>query len=112
MERVQQQLAEQVEESHEIATVVGALERQYDAEVERLRRTKENNLLEPGQDIPTGDELGAEFEAFLQGVSGAEAGTSDTDTDGTNSTDSTDNNTDTGTDNPDETGPSGHEEHE
>lgn len=116
MERVQQQLAEQVEESHEIATVVGALERQYDAEVERLRRTKENNLLEPGQDIPTGDELGAEFEAFLQGVSGAEAGAADTGTDdgadSTNSTDSTDNTTDRGTDNPGETGPSGHEEHE
>ncbi|HIW95269.1 MAG TPA: PAC2 family protein [Candidatus Corynebacterium gallistercoris] len=66
MARIQQQLAEQVEESQEIATVVAALEGQYDAEVERLRRAKDNNLLQPGQDVPTGEELGAEFEAFLQ----------------------------------------------
>lgn len=66
MARVRHQLAEQVEESQEIAAVVSALEGQYDAEVERLRKAKENNLLQPGQDVPTGEELGAEFEAFLQ----------------------------------------------
>ena len=62
--RVQQQLAQQTEDSHEIATVVGALEQQYDKEVRRLQK-KKSSLLEPGQDIPTGEELGAEFEAFL-----------------------------------------------
>ena len=34
-----------------------------------MRRKRENNLLKPGQDIPTGEELGAEFEAFLQNMS-------------------------------------------
>lgn len=69
IERVKRQLAEQVDDNHEIATVVSALERQYDAEAERMQRRKENNLLKPGQDIPTGEELGAEFEAFLADLS-------------------------------------------
>ncbi len=69
LERVQHQLQDQVEDSQEIATVVSALEHQYDAEMERMRRKRENNLLKPGQDIPTGEELGAEFEAFLQNMS-------------------------------------------
>ncbi|QNP91430.1 PAC2 family protein [Corynebacterium zhongnanshanii] len=66
--RVQQQLENQMEDSPEIAQVVQALEGQYDAEVERRRRRRENNLLQPGEEIPTGDELGAEFEAFLADV--------------------------------------------
>lgn len=69
LERVKHQLQDQVEDSQEIATVVSALEHQYDAEMERMRRKRENNLLKPGQDIPTGEELGAEFEAFLQNMS-------------------------------------------
>ena len=69
IEKVEEQLAEQVGESHEIATVVGALERQYDQEVERLEKRRQNSLLAPGQSIPTGDELGAEFEEFLAAMS-------------------------------------------
>ena len=42
--RVQNQLAEQVEESAEIGAVVQALEQQYDANAERVRRRKENTL--------------------------------------------------------------------
>lgn len=68
MEKVRRQLAEQVEDSAEIAGVVGALERQYDNEMARLRRQQENTLLAPGQEVPSGDELGAEFEKFLADV--------------------------------------------
>lgn len=75
IERVKRQLEEQVNDSHEIAAVVGALERQYDADAEKMRRRKENNLLEPGQEIPTGEELGAEFEAFLADMSGDDEST-------------------------------------
>lgn len=63
--RVSRQLEEQVGESHEISTVVAALERKYDDELALLQRRKENNLLKPGQEIPTGEQLGAELEAFL-----------------------------------------------
>lgn len=63
--RVKQQLAEQVDDSQEIATVVGALEQQYDAEMDRRRKRADNALVAPGEDIPTSEELGAEFEAFL-----------------------------------------------
>ena len=69
VERMQRQLADQVHDNPEIATVVNALEQQYDLESERQRQRKESNLLEPGQDIPTGEELGAEFEAFLAEMS-------------------------------------------
>lgn len=70
MEKVRAQLAEQVEESGEIGTVVSALERQYDEEMARLRRRRENSLLAPGENVPSGEELGAEFERFLAGMAG------------------------------------------
>ena len=53
---------EQVEASAEVAQVVEALERQYDAFV----AAQENqSLLARDEDLPSGDELGAEFERFL-----------------------------------------------
>lgn len=53
---------EQVEASAEVAGVVAALERQYDAFV----AAQENrSLLANDEDLPSGDELGAEFERFL-----------------------------------------------
>ena len=53
---------EQVEASSEVAQVVAALERQYDAFV----AAQENrSLLARDEDLPSGDELGAEFERFL-----------------------------------------------
>ncbi|MCT7659527.1 proteasome assembly chaperone family protein [Mycobacterium deserti] len=53
---------EQVEASAEVAQVVAALERQYDAFVS----AQENrSLLAHDEDLPSGDELGAEFERFL-----------------------------------------------
>jgi hypothetical protein len=53
---------EQVAASTEVAQVVEALERQYDAFV----AAQENrSLLARGEDLPSGDELGAEFERFL-----------------------------------------------
>ncbi|MGV0792351.1 proteasome assembly chaperone family protein [Mycolicibacterium sp. XJ1819] len=54
---------EQVEGSTEVAQVVAALERQYDAFV----AAQENrSLLVRDEDLPSGDELGAEFERFLR----------------------------------------------
>jgi hypothetical protein len=51
-----------VESSTEVAQVVTALERQYDAFVS----AQENrSLLARDEDLPSGAELGAEFERFL-----------------------------------------------
>jgi hypothetical protein len=59
---VRAKVNEQVEGSPEIAQVVDALERQYDAFV----AAQENrSLLARDEDLPSGDELGAEFERFL-----------------------------------------------
>ena len=53
---------EQVEASGEVAQVVAALERQYDAFV----AAQENrSLLASDENLPSGEELGAEFERFL-----------------------------------------------
>ncbi|BBX26133.1 proteasome assembly chaperone family protein [Mycolicibacterium alvei] len=53
---------EQVEASTEVAQVVTGLERQYDAFV----AAQENrSLLARDEELPSGDELGAEFERFL-----------------------------------------------
>lgn len=74
MEKVRNQLAEQVDESTEIAGVVAALERQYDHEMDRLRTQRANTLLAPGEQVPSGDELGAEFERYLADMSGDDSG--------------------------------------
>ena len=59
---VRSKIDEQVEASDEVAQVVGALERQYDAFV----NAQENrSLLARDEDLPSGEELGAEFERFL-----------------------------------------------
>ncbi|WP_099248784.1 proteasome assembly chaperone family protein [Mycobacterium sp. shizuoka-1] len=59
---VRTKIDEQVEASPEVAQVVTALERQYDAFV----AAQENrSLLARDEDLPSGEELGAEFERFL-----------------------------------------------
>ena len=59
---VRRKIDEQVEASPEIAQVVTALESQYDAFV----AAQENrSLLARDEDLPSGEELGAEFERFL-----------------------------------------------
>lgn len=59
---VQTKINDQVSSSDEVAQVVMALERQYDAFV----AAQENrSLLARDEDLPSGDELGAEFERFL-----------------------------------------------
>jgi PAC2 family len=64
---VHAKINEQVSTSDEVAQVVTALERQYDAFV----TAQENrSLLARDEDLPSGEELGAEFERFLAQQSG------------------------------------------
>lgn len=59
---IRAKIDEQVESSAEVAQVVTALERQYDAFI----AGQENRaLLARDEDLPSADELGAEFERFL-----------------------------------------------
>jgi predicted ATP-grasp superfamily ATP-dependent carboligase len=59
---IRSKIDEQVADSAEVAQVVTALERQYDAFVD----AQENrSLLARDEDLPSGEELGAEFERFL-----------------------------------------------
>jgi hypothetical protein len=58
-ERTQEAIERQVSESDEIAELVRALEQQYDA------AAQEEGLLAEGEDMPTGEELAAQFEQFL-----------------------------------------------
>ena len=60
-------ISEQVEASSEVAQVVTALEQQYDSFV----AAQENrSLLARDEELPSGDELGAQFEQFLAEQSG------------------------------------------
>ena len=61
--RAAEDIERQVGESAEVAEVVHALERQYDAFTDTGGR--ENLLSETDGRLPTADELGAEFERFL-----------------------------------------------
>ncbi len=57
------EIAEQIEDSTEVREVVSGLEQQYDSF---------HRMTDP--DLPTGEELGAEFERFLAGLDRPEAG--------------------------------------
>ncbi|WP_110205444.1 PAC2 family protein [Nocardioides daejeonensis] len=61
-------VAEHIEGNPEVATLVEGLEQQYDA----FRAAEESgrSLLAEGTELPTGEELGAEFERFLAGLDG------------------------------------------
>jgi proteasome assembly chaperone (PAC2) family protein len=58
------QITQQIGDNEEIAEVVRALEAQYDA----FERASDASLLAEGSELPTGEELGAEFERFLAGL--------------------------------------------
>ena len=65
------EIARYLTANEEVAEVVQALERQYDA----FERAEESgsSLLARDQPLPTGEELGKEFERFLAGLDGPEA---------------------------------------
>ncbi|MFT4081431.1 MAG: PAC2 family protein [Nocardioides sp.] len=62
----QDEIAAYLEENAEVGEVVAALERQYDAFHQAEAEGK--GLLAPDQPLPTGEELGREFERFLAGL--------------------------------------------
>ncbi|NLE81923.1 MAG: PAC2 family protein, partial [Rhodococcus sp.] len=61
--RVREQIDEHIAGNEEVETVVQALERQYDAFV--TAQEQKSTLLAREEDLPSGEELGAEFERFL-----------------------------------------------
>jgi hypothetical protein len=61
--RTDEEIARQVEASEEITELVQALEHQYDAFVDAAGR--EGLLAEDAANMPTAEELGAQFERFL-----------------------------------------------
>lgn len=63
--RVAEQVEEQVQGSPEIQHVVGMLERQYDEELERYKERNPQAVLPGESSLPSGEELGVEFEQFL-----------------------------------------------
>src|SRR4051794_34154333 len=69
-EDTEAEIARYLAANEEVADVVGALERQYDA----FERAEESGsgLLARDQRLPTGEELGKEFERFLAGLDGPE----------------------------------------
>ncbi len=60
------EIARYLDANNELGDVVAALERQYDA----FERAEESggNLLAPDQPLPSGEELGQQFEQFLAGL--------------------------------------------
>jgi hypothetical protein len=61
-------IAAQIEDSAEVRDVVAGLEQQYDA-FYRAENDEESTLpLAEEQELPTGEEIGAEFERFLAGL--------------------------------------------
>jgi hypothetical protein len=60
------EITKHIEDSEEVAAVVAALEQQYDTFLEG--RKQRSLLATELSDLPTADEIGAEFEAFLKDV--------------------------------------------
>jgi hypothetical protein len=67
-DRTNELIDRQVAESAEVAELVQGLEAQYDAAAAR----EGDNLLAEGQEMPTADELAAQFEQFLAEQGGSE----------------------------------------
>ena len=67
-----EEIARYLAENSEVAEVVAALERQYDA----FARSEQSgsSLIAEDQPLPTGEELGREFERFLAGLDEPEKG--------------------------------------
>ncbi|MEO7753067.1 MAG: PAC2 family protein [Terracoccus sp.] len=65
------EIARQMEDSDEISAVVRALEQQYDTFLEG--RQQRSLLATDLSDLPSADEIGAEFEAFLKDVTDDDA---------------------------------------
>jgi hypothetical protein len=61
------EIAAQIEDSAEVREVVSGLEQQYDA-FHRSEEDGDSLPLAEEKDLPTGEELGAEFERFLAGL--------------------------------------------
>lgn len=61
-DKLREQIDEEVQGNPEIGGVVATLEQQYDA---YMKAKAERELLSADSDLPSGDELGAEFERFL-----------------------------------------------
>ena len=70
--RVREQVNEHIEGNAEVEAVVKALERQYDTFVEA--QEQQSTRLAPDGELPSGDELGAEFERFLAEQGGYDGG--------------------------------------
>lgn len=73
IERSSKQLENYLSDNTEVVQVVHALEEQYDAEVERYRNAHPGSMLPGEGPLPSGDEIGEEFERFLASIE--EAGT-------------------------------------
>lgn len=70
----------QVGANDEVNEIVRELEQKFDEQHERKKDSR--SMLAPGTSLPSGDELGAEFEKFLAGQSNKDAGDSpDSDSD-------------------------------
>ena len=73
--RVASQIAEQIDSSAEIEQVVELLEQQYDENLEQYRSDHPHAAI-PGEPqnltMPTGEELGEEFERFLKQLDGTD----------------------------------------
>lgn len=74
--RTVEEIEEQVGRSGEVGAVVRALEQQYDSFMESAAEPGQRNLLTE-QAVPGADEIGAELEEFLAGLSPDEPGESD-----------------------------------
>ena len=67
-ERSLAELSTQIDDSAEVHEVVTGLEQQYDAFRRGAEASSGSNLLAEDQELPSGEELGAEFERFLAGL--------------------------------------------
>lgn len=72
--RVQQQLAEQTNESEEIAQVVSQLEQHYDSEMASYRDKNPQKMMPGEAQVPSGDEIGEAFENFLAAIDDRDRG--------------------------------------
>lgn len=67
-QRIAEQIREGIADNQEIQNVVANLEQQYDEEMDRYREDHPQAMLPGETQLPSGDQIGAEFEQFLAGL--------------------------------------------
>ncbi|QNQ90369.1 PAC2 family protein [Corynebacterium poyangense] len=76
-QRIAEQVSDGISDNQEIQQIVAALEQQYDEEISQYRESHPQAMLPGEPEVPSGEQIGEEFERFLAGLDQPHQGSED-----------------------------------